>query len=97
MNVFQGLATAVAAGALFTLGGCTTSADTHHHGPRQTMSDADMAADTRECPYDTASHDMNRPHDNGRMLTAAHPNCRDQEAATATEETPAEPEPQQPQ
>lgn len=59
------------------------------------MRDADMPADTRECPYDTASHDMNRPHDTGRMLTAAHPNCRDQETETATEEAPVEPQAQQ--
>lgn len=95
MNILAGLATAAAAGALFALGGCSTPADTHHHGPRQTMRDADMPADSRECPYDTASHDMNRPYDTGRMLTAAHPNCRDQETETETEEAPVEPQAQQ--
>ena len=96
MNVFVGLTAAAAAGALFTLGGCTTPADTHHHGPRQTMRDADMPSDTRECPYDTASHDMNRPHDAGRMPTAAHPGCRDQGTQAETDEAPAEPQRQQP-
>ncbi len=99
MNTFAGLTTAAAAGALFALGGCTTTTDgTHHHGPRETMRDADMPADTRECPYDTASHDMNRPHDNGRMPTAAHPGCADRQAETATAPAPTEtPAQQQPQ
>lgn len=96
MNILAGLAAAAAAGALFALGGCSTSADTHHHGPRQTMRDSGMpAAESRECPYDTASHDMHRPRDTGRMLTAAHPDCRDQATETATEEAPAEPQAQQ--
>lgn len=83
MHVFAGLA-AAAAGALLTLGGCTTADGTHHHGPRQTMRDSAMPpADTRERPYDAPSHDMNRPHDRSRMPTAAHPGCADRQAETA--------------
>ena len=99
MRLLKGLASAAAAGSLLLLGACTTPSDTHHHGPRQTMRDADMPAESRDCPYDTASHDMNRPHDTGRMLTAAHPGCRDQQAdtqapPTETPNPPAEPQSQ---
>jgi len=98
MNVFTGLASAAAMAALLALGACTTPADSHRHGPRgAAMRDSAMPAEPTNCPYDTASHDMNRPHDNGRMLTAAHPGCRDQQPDTATApaapaEAPAEPQ-----
>lgn len=94
MNVLNGLVSVASAGALLALGACTTPADTHRHGPRETMRDSAMAAEPTDCPYDTASHDMNRPHDNGRMLTAAHPGCREQPAETeaAPAEAPAQPQ-----
>lgn len=95
MNLLNGLVSAASAGALFALGACSTPADTHRHGPRETMRDSAMPAEPSECPYGTASHDMNRPRDNGRMPTAAHPGCREQPAEAGA--APAPTQPAQPQ
>lgn len=95
MPVLKIVVSVVSAGVLLALGACTTPADTHRHGPRgAAMRDSAMPAEPTDCPYDTASHDMNRPRDNGRMLTAAHPGCREQQAETeaAPAETPAQPQ-----
>lgn len=94
MYRFRGIASLAALTALLALGACTTPAETHRHGPRgAAMRDSAMPEEPAECPYDTASHDMNRPHDNGRMLTAAHPGCREQEdAEAAPAETTAQPQ-----
>jgi hypothetical protein len=94
MNVLKGIVCAASAGGLLALGACTAPADRHHHGPRETMRDSAMPAEPTDCPYDTASHDMNRPHDNSRMPTAAHPGCREQQTDTqaAPTEAPAQPQ-----
>jgi hypothetical protein len=94
MNMLKGFVCIASAGALLALGACTSPADTHRHGPRQTMRDSAMPAERTDCPYDTASHDMHRPRDDGRMPTAAHPGCREQQTDTqaAPAEAPAQPQ-----
>ena len=91
------LASLIALGGILALGACTTADDgTHRHGPRGAlMQDAAMPEHPDDCPYDTASHSMHRPHDNGRMATAAHPGCRPEDRSAAEQQQPQPP--QQPQ
>lgn len=91
MNVFKSFGAIASVAALLALGACTTPSDTHRHGPRDTMRNSAMPNQPANCPYETASHDMNRPHDTGPMPTAAHPGCQPDGEATPTQ-APAQPQ-----
>jgi hypothetical protein len=97
MNVFKACASAAAAGALMLASGCAmTGSDTHRHGPRgDRMQNSAMPAPATDCPYEGQSHDMHRPRDTGRMLTAAHPGCQaDAEESQSQSEAAPSPQPQ---
>ncbi|MBI3439078.1 MAG: hypothetical protein HY054_10620 [Proteobacteria bacterium] len=85
MKTFASL---IVLGAVSALGACTGADDgTHRHGPRGAlMQDAAMPDRPAECPYDSETHSMHRPHDSGRMLTTAHPGCTPEDRAGAEQQ-----------